>query len=303
MMRNLIPVLNVGAIAVAITLCVLTGAHAAAPTALANAIGKVVSFNGEARLVGLDPSATLKALSKVYAGDSVRSAEGMVKVLLQDDTAFVTGRNTDMRVDTVNYDRARSVREVELILQAGTMRVSVAPGFSGSKDVTVRTPAGDILIRHGDALLAVQNEGDQVQITVLTGEVYIAAQGVDAAGARALTPHTTTVAKADGSTAGSTEFSAETAKAMLATVDLLPDDLLQDQAYFNLTVEREMEYIASQSNRLYGKIRLPVYAPLQSTQSLDQVQSATYGAVPKTGSLQIIWRLPELKPDQRLEGQ
>lgn len=303
MTAKLIRAARLGATAALLALAPPAGAHAAAPAALANAIGKVVAFSGEARLVGLDPSATLKALSKVYAGDSVRSAEGMVKVLLQDDTAFVTGRNTDMRVDTVNYDRARSVREVELILQAGTLRISVAQGFTGSKDVTVRTPAGDILIRRGDALLSVQNEGDQIQVTVLTGEVLIAAQGVDAAGARALAAHTTTVAKADGSIAGSTEFSAETAKAMLATVDLVPDDLLQDQAYFNLTVEREMEYIARQSNRLYGKIRLPVYAPLQSTQSLDQVQVTTYGAVPKTGSLQIIWRLPELKPDQRLEGQ
>ena len=276
--------------------------HAAPSTALATPIGKVVAYTGEARLVGLDPTATLKALSKVYAGDSVRSGEGMVKVMLQDDTAFVTGRNTDMRVDNVNYDRARSVREVELILQAGTLRVSVAPGFAGSRDVIVRTPVGDVLIRRGDLLMSILNEGEQIQITVRTGEAMLAPQGADVAAGTVLAPRTTTVVRADGGQGSSTQFSQDSARALLATVDLVPDDLLQDQTYFNLTVEREMEYIARQSNRLYGKVRLPVYAPLQSIDQLDRVQAATYGAVPKTGSIQLNWFLPELQPDQTLQG-
>ena len=111
------------------------------PVQAADRAGEVVSLL-ESPEVRTSASATWKSLrvgDAIHVGDRIRTGEGKLKLLLNDDTVLTLDSGTELSIARHMYKPKQKTRTSMLDLWSGRVKALVA-GFMGESDITVRSP-------------------------------------------------------------------------------------------------------------------------------------------------------------------
>lgn len=146
--------------------------------AQAFAAGRVLSVEGTPRVErARGGSEELKRNDPIHIGDTIRTGQGRVKLMFEDNSLMTLDRNTDIKISEYLYSPAEQKRESMIDVFSGRVKSLVGRFLSSQSDFQVRTPTAVAGVRGTHFMIDVDEDST---VTVFDGEVAVQdANGVE----------------------------------------------------------------------------------------------------------------------------
>ncbi len=278
------------------TLLLFPGASFA--DALKNPVATIVSLEGEVSIANRNSEEPLTPLGNIYEGETIRTRDaGRIKFQYLDGTVILLMQNSSLKTQEFQYNRSYAQRQINIELGNGLLRISSEPAKGKSQTIRLRTPVAEFETQAMDAIVSSAEDGESSQITVIGGQTTVrnlmqGGEPVQVSASKMLN------ISMNAATGQPVSFSENTAKNLIQSVDLVPEDLLGDKTEILSLITDQMEYVFLQTGRLFQRPIMPALAPQQSWQIVDHSLVPSAIQTPKSGSLNIKLKLPALQDGQ-----
>ncbi len=137
-----------------------------------NQIGVVTGTDGESFKKGFqkDKYSKLGVSESVFQGDVIKTSNGTVKIVFDDDSSLFISKNSLFKLDEFLIDNGKNKRVSNLSLVSGKIKMIISQKF-GSNKFEIKTPHITIGVR-GTTFVLSHSEDEGTEINLVEGELY-----------------------------------------------------------------------------------------------------------------------------------
>ena len=167
--------------------------------ALAEDVGAVASFTGQADIGRDGQWIPAETGMTVRLGDQLRTADGRLRVVFQDDSVLNLAENTTITVDDQVFQPQQSTFKSLMKLIRGKVRATVGPYYQQTGAAyEVETPTAVAGVRGTTFVVSYDEDDDKTQVIGVRGKVHVRGLKERVGEGVFITSHETTSVGADG---------------------------------------------------------------------------------------------------------
>ncbi|MBN2694657.1 FecR domain-containing protein, partial [bacterium] len=135
-------------------------------------IGVVTGTDGDSFRKGSqkDKYTKLMVSESVFQGDTIKTSNGTVKIVFDDDSSLYISKNSLFKLDEFLVDNGKNKRVSNLSLLSGKIKMIISQKF-GTNKFEIKTPHVTIGVR-GTTFVLSHSEEEGTEINLIEGELY-----------------------------------------------------------------------------------------------------------------------------------
>lgn len=134
--------------------------------------GKVLFVQGEAQVLRGGSLLPLRTNDPIYTGDRIRTANGVVKILLQDNSLLTLDRSSELEINEYLFQPSEKKRSGVFNMLRGKLKALMGRIFNVQGTLEIRTPTAVAGVRGTYFLVEVDEQGSS-KFVLFEGEIEV----------------------------------------------------------------------------------------------------------------------------------